>query len=269
MSGDPAGDRKLIREELYNARGWKISPVLRLSIYITWLPLFIIAILILTASLIAPVFLVRWVLGIYDGATGIMFFDLVILSASIGASYIIFGLGLLLFGGMLKRVLDPFFGLKEGEYPFISTTSGYWSVVNGIILFNRQFFLELTRTTFLVIMFYRLLGMKIGKGTLINSSFIYDPDFVSIGRNVTIGGDALILGHVGERGVLKLKNTIIEDNVDIGQSAVVLSGVRIGKGSVIGALSIVTKDTVIPPYEIWAGIPARRIGRLRPPSTRS
>ena len=48
---------------------------------------------------------------------------------------------------------------------------------------------------------------------------------------------------------------IIEDDVWIGARVIVLDGVRIGRGSVIGAGSVVTKD--IPPYSICAGVPAR------------
>lgn len=50
---------------------------------------------------------------------------------------------------------------------------------------------------------------------------------------------------------------VIEDNVWIGESASVLAGVRIGRGSIIGANSVVTRD--IPPYSIAVGTPARVI----------
>ena len=49
----------------------------------------------------------------------------------------------------------------------------------------------------------------------------------------------------------------IEDDVWIGANAVVLGGVRIGKGAVIGAGSVVTKD--VPPMAIAAGVPAKAI----------
>jgi acetyltransferase-like isoleucine patch superfamily enzyme len=48
---------------------------------------------------------------------------------------------------------------------------------------------------------------------------------------------------------------IIEDIVSIGSSVTVLCGVTIGKNSVVGAGSVVTKD--IPPFQVWAGNPAR------------
>ncbi len=53
------------------------------------------------------------------------------------------------------------------------------------------------------------------------------------------------------------KKVVIEDDVWIGTHAVILAGIRVGKGAVIGAGSVVTKD--VPPYTIVAGVPARVI----------
>lgn len=52
---------------------------------------------------------------------------------------------------------------------------------------------------------------------------------------------------------------IISHDVWIGHGAVVMPGVKIGTGAVIGAGAIVTKD--VAPYDIVAGVPARRIGQ--------
>ena len=52
----------------------------------------------------------------------------------------------------------------------------------------------------------------------------------------------------------EVPETNIETDVWIGLGAVIMQGVRIGRGSIIGANSVVTTD--VPPYEIWAGIPA-------------
>lgn len=49
----------------------------------------------------------------------------------------------------------------------------------------------------------------------------------------------------------------IEDDVFIGLNVCICSSVTIGKGAIIGAGSVVTKD--IPPYQVWAGNPARYI----------
>ena len=50
---------------------------------------------------------------------------------------------------------------------------------------------------------------------------------------------------------------VVEDDVWIGCRVTVLSGVRIGQGSVVAAGSVVTKD--VPPYAIVGGVPARVI----------
>lgn len=54
---------------------------------------------------------------------------------------------------------------------------------------------------------------------------------------------------------------VIEDDVWIGSNAVILPGIRIGKGSIIGAGAVVTKD--VPPYSVAVGVPARVIKRRK------
>ena len=51
---------------------------------------------------------------------------------------------------------------------------------------------------------------------------------------------------------------VLEDDVWLGVNVVVLKGVTIGRGAVVGAGAIVTKS--IPACEIWAGVPARKVG---------
>lgn len=52
-------------------------------------------------------------------------------------------------------------------------------------------------------------------------------------------------------------NIIVNDDVWIGDSALILSGVEIGQGAVIAAGAVVTED--VPPYAIVGGVPARVI----------
>lgn len=52
-------------------------------------------------------------------------------------------------------------------------------------------------------------------------------------------------------------SVIIDDDVWVGANAIILTGVHVGRGAVIGAGTIVTKD--IPPYAVVVGNPARII----------
>ena len=60
---------------------------------------------------------------------------------------------------------------------------------------------------------------------------------------------------------MQAKPIIIEDDVFIGARCLVLKGVTIGRGAMVGAGSVVTKN--IPPCEIWAGNPAKYIKSIK------
>lgn len=88
--------------------------------------------------------------------------------------------------------------------------------------------------------------------------------YCSIGRRVTIGAGMHSFDNLSSHPLLDAstsysyeKTTVIHSDVWIGDGAIIMPGVSIGKGSIIGANAVVTKD--VPPYEIWGGVPARKI----------
>ena len=95
-------------------------------------------------------------------------------------------------------------------------------------------------------------------GVLIDTVAPYN---VYIGNNVTITAGTKILTHYLDPSVkgriFRMGEVHIEDEVFIGINVVICNSVTIGKGAIVGAGSIVTKD--IPPYQVWAGNPARYI----------
>jgi acetyltransferase-like isoleucine patch superfamily enzyme len=99
---------------------------------------------------------------------------------------------------------------------------------------------------------YRGATLVIGKGTYLNRNVhIVVAESVVIGRGVKIGWDTVIMdtdlhGHSGRPA--QAKPVVIEDDVWIGCRALILKGVHIGKGAIIGAGAIVTKD--VPPLAI-------------------
>lgn len=103
--------------------------------------------------------------------------------------------------------------------------------------------------------------LGINSGTYINGKgTIQMGDFVLIGSNVTISSGI----HPIDRTDIPIfsrptvpKPIIIEDDVWIGAGAVILPGVRLRKGTVVGANSIVNKDTE--EYSVVVGAPAKKI----------
>lgn len=94
---------------------------------------------------------------------------------------------------------------------------------------------------------------------------LYGP--VTIGNHVMMGPDCIIYTQnhefsninipMDQQGFQLEQEVIIEDDVWIGGRVIILPGVRIGKGSIIGAGSVVSKN--VESYSIVVGNPARRV----------
>jgi maltose O-acetyltransferase len=69
---------------------------------------------------------------------------------------------------------------------------------------------------------------------------------------------------IGEQGNTDVALPVIEDWAWIGERAIVLPGRRVGKGAIVGAGAVVTRD--VEPYSIVGGNPARPIGHRGPDS---
>jgi maltose O-acetyltransferase len=107
----------------------------------------------------------------------------------------------------------------------------------------------------------------VNSGTYINAiGGISIGDYVLIGSNVTISSGRHPIEDsdppIFARETIPLPITI-EDDVWIGAGAVIMPGITLRKGTVVGANSVVTKDTA--EYAVVVGAPARHIrNRLRP-----
>lgn len=104
----------------------------------------------------------------------------------------------------------------------------------------------------------------IGNNVWIGPQSYFDARDLTIEENVGWGPGAKVLGstHTGLpidvpiiQTDLEIKSVKIEAGADIGMNAVILPGVTVGKGSIVGAGAVVTKD--VPPFAIVAGVPAR------------
>jgi acetyltransferase-like isoleucine patch superfamily enzyme len=110
----------------------------------------------------------------------------------------------------------------------------------------------------------------IGAHAWIGPQSYLDARDLEIGDYVGWGPGARALGsqHTGVPGDipiiqtdLVIKPTRIHDWADIGVNAVILPGVTVGKGAIVGAGSVVTRD--VEPFSIVAGVPARLLRRRK------
>lgn len=105
--------------------------------------------------------------------------------------------------------------------------------------------------------------IEIGNGCGFSGTVIGSALHIKIGNNVRCGANTLITDsdwHSDDYRTNNNKEVIIEDNVWLGYGVKVLKGVHIGKNSLIGVNSVVTRD--IPANCIAAGSPAKVIKAL-------
>ncbi len=116
--------------------------------------------------------------------------------------------------------------------------------------------------------FYRPFGknpgrMAIGDHTVINRRCTLDVrGGLSIGSNVSISPEVMLLTstHLVNDPIFAVSDRpiVIADHVWVGSRATILPGVTIGRGAVVAAGAVVTRD--VAPYTIVGGVPARAVG---------
>ncbi len=153
------------------------------------------------------------------------------LGCALSFGYLVYGLTLIFVVPLANFVIP--LKVKEFRGPWFSLATVPWYIHNALTYMVRYTFLEFITPTPLNILFYRMMGMKIGKGVVINTTNISDPCMITVEDYVTIGGSATIFGHYGQKGYLVIAPVRIGKGANIGLKASIMGGADIGENAVL------------------------------------
>ena len=205
-------------------------------------PIYFIAALAMGAALTPGLYLVYSVNQYVQ--TFALGWQLFALACSIIFAFLIYGF-LIIFIVPLVNFLLPF-RLKPFRGGYFSLDSVPWYIHNALTYLVRYTFLEFVTPTPFNPLFYRMMGMKIGKGVHINTTNISDPALIEIGDKVTIGGSVHIIAHYASKGYIIVAPVKIGNGVTIGLKATIMGDVEIGEGAVIAPHEVILPKSRIP-----------------------
>jgi acetyltransferase-like isoleucine patch superfamily enzyme len=164
---------------------------------------------------------------------------------------------------------------KEGMYPVQPGRKPPYQVILfmlNLLLVKARYdppwaamFSSVLANTFpLGFLFARLFGPRTRSLTMGDTIHLLDPHLVEIGRQVQLGFHCTIIAHVFDNRGLHIRRVKIDDHAIIGGESTIMAGVEVGEHAVVASRSQVRPNTIIKPYEYWAGTPAKKIKDLRP-----
>lgn len=221
----------------------------------TMLPLYVFASFVFALGLTPGVLIFR-VMSEWANETHFLFQSF-IYAFSIAFGYFMYGVTMIFVVPLMNKLLVG--RLQEWRGNYYSSESLKWFIHNGLTYLVRFTFLEFVTPSPIAQLFYEMMGMKIGKGVVINSTWISDPSLIEIQDKTTIGGSVTIVAHYGQGGLLVIAPVKIGSNCTIGIKATIMGGCEIGDGAKILPHSVLLPKTVVPAGEIWAGVPAQKI----------
>jgi hypothetical protein len=213
-----------------------------LSFIIALFPLYLVSTLAMGVSISPGILFFNFISDISSSWSPIWHY--LALGCGVSFGYFIYGITLLfivpLFNFLLPFRLKPF----RGNYYSLSTVPWYFH--NALTYLVRYTFLEFVTPTPLNTLFYKMMGMKIGKGSHINTTNISDPCMIEIGDKVTIGGSTTLIAHYASKGYLIVDKVKIGNKATVGLKATVFGDVEIGEGAVVAPHEVILPKSRIP-----------------------
>ncbi|MHA1819434.1 MAG: acyltransferase [Promethearchaeota archaeon] len=215
-------------------------------IWLSVLPVILIAIITFKHLLVLPLWLIILVSPLYILG---LYYILII------CSIIIMKIGIM-FLNLRHKPREGIFArdIKNKDYKYLSLRN-YARLFPSYLIASTPF------PWFRTYLFYRAFGIKMDNKGIHWDCWI-TPEMVTLGKNVIIGHNSLILSHIIENDKLIIKRVILEDNVTIGTKVEIMPGTIIGKNTIVNGGSYTLPLQKLEANAVYSGGPARKVATL-------
>jgi non-ribosomal peptide synthetase-like protein len=136
-------------------------------------------------------------------------------------------------------------------------------------LLAAPWFASITQGTWLLNVWLRLMGARVGRGVWCATYWLPETDLITLADGATVNHGCVVQTHLFHDRIMSIDTVTLEDGATMGPHGVILPRARIAKGGTVGPASLVMRGETVPaatywmgnPVSPWAGpaVPARRL----------
>ena len=204
--------------------------------YLTFYLVVVFVCMICVTMSLHPLYAV--VIWTYERTQNASFFFHIFALAFSTAIGLVAGTFVLLLSTIFFNKLNPF-PIKPRKNNWYSIENIPWFYHNALVYLVRYSVLDFITPSPIQQWWLRGMGMKIGKGVIINTSNISDPCLIELEDYSTIGGSVTMLGHYGQKGILVIGKVCVKKGAMVGLRASIFGDVIIGEHAVVGPHEVV------------------------------
>jgi acetyltransferase-like isoleucine patch superfamily enzyme len=178
---------------------------------------------------------------------------------ALALGWFVFGMALLGVVAVYNRILPTRLRAFRGSYYTLEAAP--WFLHNGLFYLVRFTFLPFVTLTPYGVWFLKAMGMTIGRHAFVNTEYLSDPSFITLGDDVVVGGSVRICAHYGGGGNLVIAPVVVGHRATLGLACCVMGDVVIGEDAVVLPHSVLLPGSRVGAGEVWGGVPARPIAK--------
>lgn len=211
------------------------------AFFLTILPLVFVYLFCIAVSIYPGILIFKLIPQYFTDLS--LWYEAAVYSTALALAYLLFAFTIIFVVPIINFILP--LRLKESRGNWYSLQIIPWYYHNALTQLVRYTVLDILTPTPLNILFFKMMGMKMGRNCIINTTNISDPCLIELGDYVTLGGSATLFAHYGQGGYLIIGKTKIGDYSTIGLKASIMGSVNIGKKCMIGPHVVILPKTVL------------------------